>query len=203
MAGEYSYLIGRRVCFSEDIDETRLRDLLQKIRDLFLVTSVVICDTCLYIIDDQIEVLIEKANSSSLLLKLGVRKDFYNEKKDLKSLCGEKYHNVVDQIESFKLSGTMSVEVISLKTMSMGTDHFRFHDLKKLKAFYSQGDDTVHSTDLSSEEDKMLDDSLELLLTKQEQEVFFKNYLNVSKILILYSDRYDMVKDYILHLNSS
>ena len=173
MAGEYSYLIGRWVCFSEDIDETRLRDLLQKIRDLFLVTSAVIWGTCLYIMDDCIEVLIEKANSSTLQLKLGVRKDFYDEKKEPKSLCGEKFQNVMDQIENFKLSGSMSVKVISLKTMGMGTDYFRFYDLEKLKSCYSQGEDTVHCTNPSSEDDKLLDDSLELLLTKQEQEVFF------------------------------
>ena len=173
MAGEYSYLIARRVCFSEDIDETRLRDLLQKIRDLFSVTSVVIWDTCLYIMDDQIEVLIEKANSSTLQLKLGVRKGFYNENKDLESLCGETFQNVVDQIENFKLSGSMSVEVISLKAMTMGTEDFTFYDLQKLKARYSQGEDTVHCKDPSSEDDKWLDDSLELLLIKQEQEVCF------------------------------
>ena len=174
MVNEYFYLIGRQCCFRQDFDELWLRDLLQKIRYLFFITSVVHCDTYLFVMDDQIEILIEKVNLSTLQVKLGIRKDFLSEGQDnLIALCEKKFHDILDQIQEAKPSAAMSVRAISPKTMNMGSDDLRFYDLEDLKTRYCQGENIVHCKNPLSEDDEMLDDPLSLLLTQQEQQVSF------------------------------
>ena len=172
MTNEYFYLIGRRYCFKETFNEMWLQDLFQKLRHLFFVTSIVESSTYLFIMEDRVEILIERVNSSMLQVKLGISKDLYDEVDDgLITVCGKKFHELLEQIEKHNPSVEMLVKVISLETMKLGIEDIKLYDLEDLKYRFSQGEDTVHVKDSSSNDDKLLDDSLQLLLTKQEIDV--------------------------------